>query len=165
MATITLRGIPIQTNGELPQPNTKAPDFKLVRTDLSTVSLADFAGNRIILNIYPSIDTPTCATSTRKFNEIASGLVNTTVLCIARDLPFAMNRFCGAEGLENVVPLSDFRTGQFGKDYGIEITNGKFESLHARAIVVIDQNGIVTYTELVPEIADEPNYDKALAAL
>lgn len=165
MATITLGGNPIHTSGELPKLQSKAPDFKLVKTDLSTVSLADFPGSRLVLNIYPSIDTATCATSTRKFNEKASGLDNTKVLCIARDLPFAMKRFCAAEGLDNVIPLSDFRTGQFGKDYGLEMTDGKLEGLHSRAVVVVDENGLVIYTEQVPEIADEPNYDAALAVL
>lgn len=165
MATITLGGNPIHTSGELPIISTKAPDFKLVKTDLDTVSLGDFAGTRIVLNIFPSIDTPTCAASTRKFNEKASGLSNTTVLCIARDLPFAMKRFCGAEGLDNVIPLSDFKTGQFGKDYGLEMIDGKLDGLHSRAVVVIDENGNVIYTEQVPEIADEPDYDAALAVL
>lgn len=165
MATITLGGNPIHTSGELPKLQSKAPDFKLVKTDLSTVSLADFPGSRLVLNIYPSIDTATCATSTRKFNEKASGLDNTKVLCIARDLPFAMKRFCAAEGLDNVIPLSDFRTGQFGKDYGLEMTDGKLEGLHSRAVVVVDENGLVIYTEQVPEIADEPNYEAALAVL
>ena len=165
MATITLGGNPIHTSGELPQINTQAPDFSLVKTDLSTVSLNDFSGQRVILNIFPSIDTSTCATSTRKFNEKASGLTNTTVLCIARDLPFAMKRFCGAEGLDNVVPLSDFKSGQFGKDYGLEITDGSFQGLHSRAVVVIDEKGEVIYTEQVAEIGDEPNYDAALAVL
>lgn len=165
MTTITLGGNPIHTTGELPQTQTQAPDFKLVKTDLSTVSLADFAGQRIVLNIFPSIDTSTCATSTRTFNAKASGLDNTAVLCIARDLPFAMKRFCGAEGLDKVIPLSDFKTGQFGKDYGLEIADGNFAGLHSRAVVVIDENGQVIYTEQVAEIGDEPNYDKALAVL
>lgn len=165
MATITLGGNPIHTSGELPKINTKAPGFSLIKTDLSTVSLEDFAGTRLVLNIYPSIDTATCATSTRKFNEKASGLHNTKVLCIARDLPFAMRRFCAAEGLDDVIPLSDFKTGQFGKDYGVEITDGVFDGLHSRAIVVVDENGNVIYTEQVAEIADEPNYDAALAVL
>ena len=165
MATITLGGNPIHTSGELPKINTKAPNFKLVKTDLSMVSLADYAGHKVILNIFPSIDTGTCAASTRKFNEKASGLENTTVLCIARDLPFAMKRFCGAEGLENVIPLSDFNTGSFGKDYGLDMTDGALTGLHSRVVIVLDENGMVTYTEQVPEIADEPNYDAALAAL
>lgn len=165
MATITLGGNPIHTSGELPQTHTKAPNFELVAVDLSTVSLADFEGSKVILNIFPSIDTNTCATSTRKFNEKASGLANTKVLCIARDLPFAMKRFCGAEGLDDVIPLSDFKTGQFGKDYGLEMIDGKLSGLHSRAVVVIDENGQVVYTEQVAEIADEPNYEEALAAL
>ncbi|MFT3795846.1 thiol peroxidase [Flavobacterium sp.] len=165
MATITLGGNPIHTSGELPKNNTKAPNFELVATDLSTVSMADFAGSKLILNIFPSIDTNTCATSTRKFNEKASGLANTKVLCIARDLPFAMKRFCGAEGLDDVMPLSDFKTGQFGKDYGLEMIDGKLSGLHSRAVVVIDEAGNVVYTEQVAEIADEPNYEAALAAL
>ncbi|SCX84704.1 thiol peroxidase [Flavobacterium caeni] len=165
MATITLGGNPTQTSGQLPAVGSKAPEFNLVKTDLSTVSLADLAGQRVILNIFPSIDTPTCAASTRKFNEKASGLENTTVLCVARDLPFAMKRFCGAEGLDNVVPASDFKTGKFGQDYGLEITDGKLEGLHSRAVVIINEQGTVVYTQQVPEIADEPNYDTALAAL
>jgi thiol peroxidase len=165
MATITLGGNPIHTNGELPKTNTKAPDFKLVKTDLSIVSVADFAGRKLILNIFPSIDTGTCAASTRKFNQEASGLQNTTVLCIARDLPFAMKRFCGAEGLDNVVPLSDFNTGSFGKDYGLEMTDGALTGLHSRVVIILDTDGTVLYTEQVPEIADEPNYDAALKAL
>lgn len=165
MATITLGGNPVRTNGELPKTGTKAPDFNLVKTDLSTVSLKDFAGSKLVLNIYPSIDTPTCATSTRKFNEKASELHNTKVLCIARDLPFAMKRFCGAEGLANVIPLSDFKTGQFGKDYGLEMIEGKLDGLHSRVVVVIDENGNIVYTEQVPDISDEPNYDAALAVL
>lgn len=165
MATITLGGNPIHTSGDLPKTQTQAPDFQLVKTDLSTVSLADFAGKRLILNIFPSIDTNVCATSTRIFNEKASALENTAVLCIARDLPFAMKRFCGAEGLDNVIALSDFKTGQFGKDYGLEIADGDFAGLHSRAVIVIDEKGTIVYTEQVPEIANEPNYDAALAAL
>jgi len=165
MADITLGGNPVKTSGELPQAGTKAPDFTLVKTDLSIVSLADFKGSRVVLNIFPSIDTGTCAASVRKFNEKASGLENTKVLCISRDLPFAQNRFCGAEGLNNVISLSDFRDGSFGKNYGLTITSGPLEGLHSRAVVVIDENGTVKYTEQVPEIKDEPNYDNALAAL
>ena len=165
MASITLGGNPIQTTGELPKTGSKAPDFKLTKTDLSTTSLSDFAGSKIILNIYPSVDTGTCAASTRMFNAKASALENTKVLCISRDLPFAFKRFCGAEGLDNVICLSDFSTGNFGKDYGLEIADGPLQSLHSRVVVVIDENGVVTYTEQVPEIADEPNYESALAAL
>ena len=165
MADITLGGNPVKTSGELPQTGTQAPDFTLVKTDLSTVSLADFKGSRVVLNIFPSVDTGTCAASVRKFNEKASGLDNTKVLCISRDLPFAQNRFCGAEGLNNVISLSDFRDGSFGKSYGLTISNGPLEGLHSRVVIVIDENGMVKYTEQVPEIKDEPNYDNALAAL
>ena len=165
MADITLGGNPVKTSGELPKTGSQAPDFKLVKTDLSTVSLADFKGSRIVLNIFPSVDTGTCAASVRKFNEKASGLENTTVLCISRDLPFAQNRFCGAEGLNNVISLSDFRDGSFGKNYGLTITDGPLEGLHSRVVIVIAEDGTVQYTEQVPEIKDEPNYDNALAAL
>ena len=165
MANITLGGNPIKTSGELPQTNTKAPDFKLTGTDLSTVSLADLKGSKLILNIFPSVDTGTCAASVRKFNEKASSLENTKVICISRDLPFAQKRFCGAEGLENVVSLSDFKDGSFGSSYGLTITDGPLAGLHSRAIVVLDEEGNVKYTEQVSEIADEPDYENALAAL
>ena len=165
MASITLGGNPINTNGELPKVGSKAPEFQLVKNDLSITSLADFAGSNLVLNIFPSIDTGTCATSVRTFNAKASALENTKVLCISRDLPFAQKRFCGAEGLENVVNLSDFNTGNFGKDYGLEITDSVLAGLHSRVIIVLDENGIVKYTEQVPEIADEPNYELALASL
>ena len=165
MASITLGGNTIHTNGELPKVGSKAIDFTLVQNDLSTVGLADFAGSRLVLNIFPSIDTNTCATSVRKFNEKASTLNNTKVLCISRDLPFAQKRFCGAEGLENVINLSDFKDGSFGKTYGLEMTDGKLAGLHSRVVIVIDENGTVTHAEQVPEIADEPNYDAALAVL
>ena len=165
MASITLGGNPIHTNGELPKVGSKATDFNLVKTDLGTATLADFAGSRVVLNIFPSIDTGTCATSVRKFNENASTLENTKVLCISRDLPFAQKRFCGAEGLENVINLSDFQTGAFGKTNGLEITEGPLAGLHSRAIIVLDENGTVTHTEQVGEIANEPNYEAALAVL
>ena len=165
MATITLGGNPINTNGELPKVGSNAPQFQLVKTDLSEVTLADFAGSRLVLNIFPSIDTGTCAASVRHFNESASKLENTKVLCISRDLPFAQKRFCGAEGLENVVNLSDFKSGSFGKDYGLEMTDGALNALHSRVVIVLDENGIVKYTEQVAEIADEPNYEAALASL
>ena len=165
MASITLGGNPINTNGELPKTGTKAPNFSLIQNDLSETSLADFAGSKLVLNIFPSIDTGTCATSVRTFNAKASRLNNTKVLCISRDLTFAQKRFCGAEGLENVVNLSDFNSGKFGKDYGLEIVDGVFAGLHSRAVIVLDENGTVTYAEQVPEIADEPNYELALAAL
>lgn len=165
MATITLGGNPIQTSGELPKVGTKATDFALVKNDLSTVTLADFAGSRLVLNIFPSIDTGTCATSVRKFNEKASQLDNTKVLCISRDLPFAQKRFCGAEGIENAISLSDFKTGRFGQDYGLEMIDGALNGLHARVVIVLNENGIILYAEQVAEIADEPNYDNALAVL
>ncbi len=165
MATITLGGNPITTVGELPKIGTQAPDFVVTNSDLSTTSLVDYRGKKLILNIFPSIDTGVCATSVRKFNELASGLTNTKVLCVSRDLPFAHKRFCGAEGIENVANVSDFKDGSFGTTYGVTIAEGSFEGLHARAIVVIDEEGIVAHTELVAEIANEPNYDQALAAL
>jgi thiol peroxidase len=165
MASITLGGNPIHTSGELPKVGTKAPDFTLVRNDLSTATLADFSGSRLVLNIFPSIDTGTCATSVRKFNESASQLQNTKVLCISRDLPFAQKRFCGAEGLENVVNLSDFKDGSFGKNYGLEIVESGLAGLHSRVVIVLDADGMVQYTEQVPEIANEPNYEAALAVL
>jgi len=165
MANITLGGNPINTNGELPKIGSKAPDFSLVKNDLSIATLADFSGSKLVLNIFPSIDTPTCAKSVRTFNAKASTTANTKVLCISRDLPFAQKRFCGTEGLENVENLSDFKTGNFGKDYGLEITDSVLAGLHSRVVLVIDENGMVKYAEQVPEIADEPNYELALAAL
>ena len=163
MATITLHDTPIETVGELPAVGSNAPAFTLTKTDLSEVSLQDFAGKTVILNIYPSVDTGVCAASTRKFNDIASSNPNVVVLCISADLPFAHGRFCGAEGLENVVSLSNFRNTDFGGNYGVTITTGALAGLLSRAIVVI-KDGKVTYTEQVPEIAQEPNYDAALAA-
>ncbi|ALU75214.1 thiol peroxidase [Tenacibaculum finnmarkense] len=165
MASITLQGNPINTTGNLPEIGSKATDFALVANDLSIKKLADFSGSRLILNIFPSVDTGTCATSVREFNKKLADLENTKVLCISRDLPFAQGRFCGAEGIENVLMLSDFSTGSFGKNYGLEIENGPLAGLHSRAIVIIDQNGTVTYTEQVSEIADQPNYQAALNSL
>ena len=165
MASITLKGNPVNTSGTLPQHGAAAPDFKLVATNLSVVSLADFAGQKLVLNIFPSVDTDTCAASVRKFNEKASALAHTKVLCISRDLPFAQKRFCGAEGLENVVNLSDFRDGSFGKAYGLEILDGPLAGLHSRAVVVLDENAKVVYAEQVQDIVDEPDYESALAAL
>ena len=165
MASITLGGNPINTSGTLPNIGTNAPDFKLVKTDLSLASLADFQGSRLVLNIFPSIDTGTCATSVRTFNAKASSLENTKVLCISRDLPFAQKRFCGAEGLENVINLSDFNTGSFGKDYGLEITDSVLAGLHSRVVIVLDENGTILHTEQVSEIANEPNYEAAITAL
>jgi thiol peroxidase len=163
MASITLGGNAIHTSGELPKVGTKLTDFKLVKNDLSIATLADFAGKKLVLNIFPSIDTGTCATSVRKFNESASKLANTKVLCISRDLPFAQKRFCGSEGIENVVNLSDFLDGSFGKTNGLEIIEGKLSGLHSRAIIVVDENGSIVHTEQVSEIANEPNYEAALA--
>ena len=165
MASITLGGNPIHTNGELPAVGSKATDFNMVKTDLGTATLADFAGSKVVLKIFPSIDTGTCAASVRKFNEKASALANTKVLCISRDLPFAQKRFCGAEGLENVINLSDFKEGSFGKNYGLEITDGPLAGLHSRVVIVLDENGTILHIEQVKEIADEPNYDAALAVL
>jgi thiol peroxidase len=165
MASITLGGNPIHTSGELPKVGTKLADFKLVKNDLSVASLSDFAGKKLVLNIFPSIDTGTCATSVRTFNTKAAQLENTLVLCISRDLPFAQKRFCGAEGIENVVNLSDFRNGSFGKTNGLEIIDGVLTGLLSRSIIVVDEKGSVIYTEQVPEIASEPNYEAALAVL
>jgi thiol peroxidase len=165
MASITLGGNPINTSGELPKVGSQLADFKLIQNDLSVASLSNFAGKKLILNIFPSVDTGTCAASVRKFNESAGDLDNTAVLCISRDLPFAQKRFCGAEGLENVVNLSDFQEGDFGKTNGLEIVDGPLAGLHSRVLIVADANGTITYVEQVPEIADEPNYEAALAAL
>jgi thioredoxin-dependent peroxiredoxin len=165
MSKITLGGNPCNTIGNLPEVGSVAKEFHLKNSDLSPITNADLAGSKIILNIFPSIDTNTCATSVRTFNERAAALENTKVLCVSRDLPFAQKRFCGAEGIENVITVSDFATGDFGKDFGVEIVDGPFAHLHARAIVVLDENGVVKHTELVQEIANEPNYEAAIAAL
>jgi|TARA_B110000967_G_C18899131_1_gene573229 thiol peroxidase len=165
MATITLKGSEFHTNGNLPKVGTKANDFTLVANDLSKKTLADFKGSRIILNIFPSVDTGTCATSVRTFNKTASDLDNTKVVCVSRDLPFAQARFCGLEGIKNVSMLSDYISGEFGNDYGLNIIDGPLEGLNSRCIVIIDENGTITHTEQVSEIVDEPNYDSALNAL
>jgi thiol peroxidase len=165
MSKITFKGNEINTSGELPAVGSQAKDFSLVATDLSTKTLADFAGKNLLLNIFPSIDTGVCAASVRNFNKTAADLNNTTVLCISRDLPFAQNRFCGAEGIENVVMLSDFKTGQFGADYGLNLLEGPLAGLHSRCIVIINAEGKVIYTEQVAETIDEPNYELALASL
>lgn len=164
MATIKLGGNPIHTKGELPAVGAKAPDFVLTRNDMSDASLQDFAGKKKILNIVPSLDTSVCATSTRRFNEAAAQLPNTVVLAISNDLPFAQKRFCTTEGIANVVALSELRSRDFGDAYGVRMTDGKLAGLLSRAVVVIDENDKVVYTEQVPEIAQEPDYDKALAA-
>lgn len=165
MATITLKGNQIETIGNLPIIGSKAPNFSLIAGDLTKKTLGDFTGKKVILNIFPSIDTSTCATSVRTFNKKAAALENTVVICVSRDLPFAQTRFCGAEGIENVQVLSDFATGDFGKNYGLEITTGPLTNLHSRAIVLIDENGNVQYTEQVSDIVDEPNYEAALKAI
>ncbi|WP_281543054.1 thiol peroxidase [Maribacter aestuarii] len=165
MATVTLKGNTIHTLGDLPSKGSKAPEFTLTKNDLSTVKLSDYVGSRLVLNIFPSVDTGTCAQSVRQFNEEAAELDNTIVLCISKDLPFAQARFCGAEGIDNVELLSDFRNGNFGKSYNLEFTDGPLAPLHSRAVIVLDEKGEVIYTEQVQEIVDEPNYKAALEAL
>lgn len=165
MATITFQGNPVQTSGNLPQVGQQAPDFALTGSDFQPLTLEKLKGQRVILNIFPSIDTGICALSVKRFNEEAAKLDNTKVVCISRDLPFAQQRFCGAEGIENVVNASDFANGAFSKDYGLLMTDGLFANLSARAVVILDEAGKVTYTELVPEIAQEPDYTAALASL
>jgi thiol peroxidase len=165
MSKITLKGNPINTSGELPAVGTAAPDFHLVKTDLSEVSLADFSGKTVVLNIFPSIDTPVCAASVRHFNAALDKLDGVAVLCVSADLPFAHARFCGAEGLANVLSVSDLRDKGFGDRYGVKIVDGVLSGLLSRAVVVVNGKGKVTYIEQVPEIAQEPNYDAALAAV
>ncbi|MEE9369036.1 MAG: thiol peroxidase [Pontiella sp.] len=165
MASITLKGNPIHTAGELPAVGSTAPAFTSVKTDLSECSLSDFSGKKVVLNIFPSIDTGICAASTHRFNKEVGSLENTVVLCVSADLPFALGRFCGAEGLENVVPVSIFRNPEFGSGYGVTIVDGPLAGVLSRAVVVIDEAGTVAYTEQVPEIAQEPDYEAALAAL
>jgi len=164
MAKVTLQGNEIETCGTLPNVGAKAPEFTLTKDDLSDMSLNDLTGKKVVLNIFPSVDTPTCANSVRKFNEKASALENTQVVCVAADLPFAMARFCGAEGIENVVNGSSFRSS-FGKDYGVEFVSGPLTGLLSRAVVVLNEKGEVVHTEQVAEIADEPDYESALKAL
>ncbi len=165
MAQVTLHGNPINVAGELPQKGQKAPAFSLVNGDLADVTLSNFAGKRKVLNIFPSVDTPTCAMSVRKFNTQASQLTNTVVLCISADLPFAQKRFCGAEGIDNVVNLSSMRGQAFLKDYGVAISNGPLAGIAARAVVVVDEQDNVLHSELVEEIGNEPDYAAAIAAL
>jgi len=165
MAKITFKGNPINTVGALPAVGSKAPDFKLTKTDLSDVTLQDFAGKKVILNIFPSIDTGVCATSVRKFNQEAANLPNTVVVGVSKDLPFAHKRFCAAEGINGVVTTSDLREGTFGKSYGVTMTEGPLACLLSRSVVVLDEKGTVKYTEQVPEITQEPDYAKALAAV
>ncbi len=165
MATVTLKGNTIHTLGKLPALGSKAPDFKLATTDLGECRLANFQGKKLVLNIFPSVDTGTCAMSVRRFNQEAASLNNTQVVCVSKDLPFAQTRFCGAEGVENVTMLSDFRDGNFGKSYGVEFVDGPLQALLSRSVVVIDEEGYVRYTEQVAETVDEPDYKAALEAL
>lgn len=165
MSTVTLGGHPVEVAGQLPAVGSRAPAFSLVAKDLKDVGLADFAGKRKVLNIVPSLDTPVCATSTRKFNERAGKVPNTTVLVISADLPFAMGRFCTTEGLAQVVPLSTMLGREFMRNYGVEIASGPLAGVTARAVMVLDENDVVRHVELVPEIKNEPDYDAALAAL
>jgi thiol peroxidase len=163
MAQTALGGNPVHTVGDLPAVGS-SPSFSVTRADLSEATNADYAGKRVIVNIFPSIDTPTCATSVRTFNQRAAGLDDTVVLCVSADLPFAQKRFCGAEGIENVETASTFRS-DFGQSWGVELADGRLNGLLARAVVVLDEQGKVAYTELVPDIANEPDYDAAIAAL
>ncbi len=165
MSKISLKGSPFNTIGELPLLGVDTPDFELVKTDLSSVRISSFQGKKIILNIFPSIDTPVCAVSVRRFNKEAAGHINTVVLCVSMDLPFAQARFYGSEGLDNVIMLSDFRTGQFGRDYGVRIIDGPFQGLLSRAVVVIDEGAKVLYSQLVEELSQEPDYELALSFL
>ncbi len=165
MTTVTLEGNPIELNGDLPSVGSDAPDFSLTAGDLSDKSLGDYKGRKVLMNIVPSLDTGVCATSTQKFNTAMAARDDAVCLVISADLPFAMGRFCSSEGIDNVESLSMMRNRNFAKDYGVLITSGPLTGITARAVVVIDENGRVAYTELVPEIAQEPDYDAALAAL
>lgn len=165
MATINFKGNPVHTAGQLPEVGSQAPDFRLTGTDLSDISLSGLKGKRVVLNIYPSVDTGICAMSTRRFNEEAQNLDNTAVICVSRDLPFAHARFCGAEGLSNVVSASEYKDDSFSNAYNVRMVDGPMVGLHSRAIVVLDESGKVLYTEQVPEIVQEPNYEAALASL
>lgn len=164
MATVNLKGNPIETAGTLPESGSPAPDFTLVKADLSEVSLKDFSGKKLILNIFPSVDTGVCAQSVRTFNQKAVDLENTEVLCVSMDLPFALGRFCGAEGIDKAHTASAFRSS-FGEDYGVKLISGPLAGVLSRSVVVIDENGVVRYTQQVEETTEEPNYDAALAAL
>jgi thiol peroxidase len=165
MAQVTLKGNPVQTSGEMPKVGDPAPNFTLIGTDLGELNSGQFKGQRVVLNVFPSLDTATCATSVRQFNARATQAANTVVLCVSADLPFAAKRFCVAEGLEKVLPASTFRSPEFGKAYGLTLEDGPLRGLLARAVVVFDEQGKVLHTELVREIAHEPDYDAALKAL
>lgn len=159
MATVKFKGGEVHTNGTLPAVGSQAPDFTLISSGLQEIKISDYKGKRIVLNIFPSIDTGTCATSVRKFNKWVAEKENTVVICISKDLPFAQSRFCGAEGIENVITASDFRYNNFATDYGVLLTDGVLQGLMSRAVVAIDENGKVIYTELVAEITEEPTYE------
>lgn len=165
MARITLKGNPVNTIGDLPAPGSKASDFSLVKSDFSNLSLSELKGKKVLLNIFPSLDTSVCAASVRKFNQIASEKPNVVVLAVSKDLPFAHSRFCSTEGIKNVITLSGFRDTEFGKSYGIEMTDGPLKGLYARSVVIINENGDVIYNQLVPEIGQEPDYNSAVAFL
>tara|TARA_B100000614_G_C14356389_1_gene415253 strand:- start:43 stop:543 length:501 start_codon:yes stop_codon:yes gene_type:complete len=165
MAKVTLKGNAINTSGELPQIGNKMPHFNLVKNDLSVLSNNDLQGKKVVYNIFPSVDTGTCAASTRRFNQEASSLENTTVVCVSRDLPFAQKRFCGAEGINNVIMASDYKNGDFGKDLGVIFIDGPLNALLSRSVIVADEDGKILFTEQVSETADEPNYEAALAAV
>ncbi|WLD23092.1 thiol peroxidase [Flavobacterium dauae] len=165
MSQITFKGNPVNTSGKLPEIGSKAPDFKLTASDLSEKSLSDYKGKNVVLNIFPSVDTGVCAQSVRTFNKEVSAVDNTVVLCISKDLPFALNRFCAAEGLQNVETLSDFKSNEFSDAYGVKMTDGPLNGLMSRAVVVINPEGKVVYNEQVPEIGQEPDYNNALNAL
>jgi thiol peroxidase len=165
MAKITFKGTPVNTSGDLPLKGTKAPDFSLVKSDLGSMSLSELRGKKVILNIFPSLDTSVCATTVRKFNQMAAGMKNVTVLGISKDLPFAQGRFCSTEGIANVITLSGFRDKEFGKAYGVDYIDGPVKGLYSRAIVIIDETGKVIYTQQVPEHIQEPDYDAALKAV
>ena len=165
MAHIMLGDTPVNTTGELPQVGSKAPDFTVTKTDLTDTSLSEYSGKNVVLNIFPSIGTGVCSASVRKFNELAAGKENTVVISVSRDLPFAHNSFCEAEGIQNVIPTSEYKNNGFSDNYHVKMLNGKFEGLLSRCVIVIDPDGKVVYTEQVPQIGQEPDYDKAIAAI
>lgn len=165
MATVTFLNNPVHTAGELPQKGTTAPKFELVKGDLSTLTDEELRGKRVLLNIFPSLDTSVCATSVRKFNQKAAQMKNTLVLAVSKDLPFAQSRFCATEGIDNVVAVSAFRSTKFGKEYGVELIDGPLAGLLCRAVIIIDESGKIMYEQLVPEITHEPDYEAAIEAL